>query len=55
MSHRENQVTPKEAFGFPDSLTSKYPAKQDGEHEVRICEMTEEIKNSSKEKDGTNL
>ena len=55
MSHRENQATPKEAFGFPGSLTSKYPAKQDGEHEVRICEMTVEIKNSSKEKDGTNL
>ena len=50
MSLRENQVTPKEEFGFPGSLTSKYPAKQDGEHEVRICEMTVEIKNSSKER-----
>ena len=38
MSLRENQVTPKEAFGFPGSLTGKYPAKQDEEHEVRIFE-----------------
>ena len=38
MSHRENQATPKEAFAFPGSLTSKYPAKQDEEHEVRIFE-----------------
>ena len=38
MSLRENQATPKEAFGFPGSLTSKYPAKQDEEHEVRIFE-----------------
>lgn len=38
MSLRENQVTPKEAFGSPGSLTGKYPAKQDEEHEVRIFE-----------------
>ena len=55
MSLRENQAAAKQTFGFLGSLTSKYPAKQDGEHEVRICEMTVEIKNSSKEKDGTNL
>ena len=44
---KEKQAAAKQTFGFPGSLTSKYPAKQDGEHEVRICEMTEEIKNSS--------
>ena len=45
---KEKQAAAKQTFGFQGSLTSKYPAKQDGEHEVRICEMTEEIKNSSK-------
>ena len=43
MSLRENQATAKQAFGFLGSLTSKYPAKQDGEHEVRICELIVEI------------
>ena len=47
---KENQAAAKQTFGFQGSLTSKYPAKQDGEHEVRICEMTVEIKNSSKER-----
>ena len=50
MRLRENQAAAKQTFGFQGSLTSKYPAKQDGEHEVRICEMTVEIKNSSKER-----
>ena len=38
MSLRENQANPQEVFGFPGSLMSKYPAKQDVEHEVQICE-----------------
>ena len=38
MSLKENQAAAKQTFGFQGSLTSKYPAKQDGEHEVRICE-----------------
>ena len=50
MNLKENQAAAKQTFGFQGSLTSKYPAKQDGEHEVRICEMTVEIKNSSKER-----
>ncbi len=45
---KENQAAAKQTFGFQGSLTSKYPAKQDGEHEVRICELTVKIKNSSK-------
>ena len=40
---KENQAAAKQTFGFPGSLTSKYPAKQDGEHEVRICELIVEI------------
>jgi hypothetical protein len=39
MSLRENQADAKQTFGFLGSLTSKYPAKQDEEHEVRICEL----------------
>ena len=50
MSLREKQAAAKQTFVFLGSLTSKYPAKQDEEHEVRICEMTVEIKNSSKER-----
>ena len=42
---KEKQAAAKQTFGFPGSLTSKYPAKQDGEHEVRICELTVKIKN----------
>ncbi len=29
------------------SLTSKYPAKQDREHEVRICELTKKEKQAT--------
>ena len=46
MSLKENQAAAKQTFGFQGSLTGKYPAKQDGEHEVRICELTVKIKNS---------
>jgi len=31
MSLKENQATPKVAFGFLGSLTNEYPAKQDVE------------------------
>ena len=40
MSLKGKQAPLKEAFAFLGSLTSKYPAKQDGEHEVRIYELT---------------
>ena len=39
MSLRENQADAKQTFGFLGSLTSKDPAKQDEEHEVRVCEL----------------
>ena len=39
MSAKENQAAAKQTFGFLGSLTNEYPAKQDGEHEVRIREL----------------
>jgi len=39
MSLKDNQADAKQTFGFLGSLTSKYPAKQEEEHEVRICEL----------------
>ena len=39
MRLRENQAAAKRTFGFLGSLTSKDPAKQDEEHEVRVCEF----------------
>ena len=39
MSPRENQAAAEQTFGFLDSLTNEYPAKQDVEHEVRIREF----------------
>jgi hypothetical protein len=39
MSAKENQAAAKQTFGFLHSLTNEYPAKQDGEHEVRIREL----------------
>ena len=41
MSAKENQAAAKQTFGFLHSLTNEYPAKQDGEHEVRIRELRE--------------
>jgi len=43
MSLRENQAAAKQTFGFLGSLASKYPAKQDEEHEVRICECNVDV------------
>ena len=42
MSAKENQAAAKQTFGFLHSLTNEYPAKQDGEHEVRICELKQQ-------------
>jgi len=53
MSLRENQAAAKQTFGFLGSLTSKYPAKQDGEHEVRICECNVDISRMQKASEKT--
>ena len=50
---KEKQAVAKQTFGFPGSLTSKYPAKQDGEHEVRICECNVDISRMQKASEKT--